>query len=71
MTPDATEQHRHRCEVRWCIRQGPEWCRRYLAGVAERRGRDAARRLLRDIQEQARAGNDGTGEAWIDVSTEP
>lgn len=48
-TPEAVEQHRHECEVRWVVAL-PTNDRRaaYLAGVRERRGDVAGERLRRD-----------------------
>lgn len=65
----ASEEHRHRCEVRWCIRQGREWFDGYITEVAKERGKEAAQRLLRDVKAQARAGNTGTDGAWVEAAT--
>jgi hypothetical protein len=59
-----TEQHRHRCEVRWCISRGAEWAKTYAASVAKRRGRLAAVALWRDVLAQAKAGNVGEWGDW-------
>lgn len=59
-----TEQHRHRCEVRYCLSQGPEWFRQYAAGVRAQRGRDAAQRLWDDVKAQAKLGNRGDKDDW-------
>ncbi len=69
--PDNTEQHRHRTEVRWCLRQGRAWLDGYVKGVADKRGREAAQRLWTDVREQARAGNTGEPGMWIESPMEP
>jgi hypothetical protein len=58
------EQHRHRCEVRWCIKNGRQWFDAYLPKVAKERGKDAAQRLLRDVKDQAVLGNTGKPGDW-------
>ena len=64
--PDTnSEEFRHQCEVRWCIRQGAEWFKGYVRGVSTARGREAARRLTVDVKAQAAAGNDGEINRWI------
>ena len=62
---DASEQHRHRCEVRSLIRAarecGREWVRDYLDSkpVAGRR-----ERLRADLNTQIKAGNQGNEGEW-------
>lgn len=62
---DASEQHRHRCEVRSLIRaareRGREWVRQYLDSkpVAGRR-----ERLRADLNTQIKAGNQGNEGEW-------
>ena len=62
---DASEQHRHRCEVRFLIRaareRGREWVRQYLDSkpVAGRR-----ERLRADLNTQIKAGNQGNEGEW-------
>ena len=63
----STEEHRHRCEVRWLIRaaqeKGRAWVRAYLdhKAVAERR-----ERLRADLNEQIKRGNSGEHGEWHD-----
>ena len=65
MTIDThSEQHRHRCEVRWCLLNGRAWFDNYIKGVAEKRGRVAAKRLYDDVRVQAAMGNTGRGNEW-------
>lgn len=65
MTIDTySEEHRHHCEVRWCLANGREWFDNYIKGVAEKRGREAAKRLYDDVKAQAAAGNTGSDGAW-------
>ena len=62
---DASEQHRHRCEVRSLIRaareRGREWVRQYLDSkpVAGR-----SERLRADLNTQIKAGNQGNEGEW-------
>ena len=62
---DASDQHRHRCEVRSLIRaareRGREWVRQYLDSkpVAGRR-----ERLRQDLNQQIKAGNSGQDGEW-------
>lgn len=62
---DASEQHRHRCEVRFLIRaareRGREWVRQYLDSkpVAGRR-----ERLRANLNTQIKAGNRGQEGEW-------
>lgn len=62
---DASEQHRHRCEVRFLIRaareRGREWVRQYIDSkpVAGRR-----ERLRADLNTQIKAGNRGQEGEW-------
>lgn len=67
--PTDSEEFRHQCEVRWCIRQGPEWFKTYVRGVTTARGREAARRLTADMEAQIAAGNLGTHGEWLSVTT--
>lgn len=60
-----SEEFRHQCEVRWCIRQGAEWFKTYVRGVTTARGREAARRLAADVKAQAIAGNTGEQKQWM------
>lgn len=63
--PDTnSEEFRHQCEVRWCIRQGAEWFKDYVRGVASARGKEAASRLRIDVKRQAAAGNSGEQGEW-------
>lgn len=59
-----SEQHRHRCEVRYCISKGAVWFGEYIKGVAKERGKEAAKQLLRDVKEQAQRGNTGKAGEW-------
>ena len=64
---DASEQHRHRCEVRTLLRaiaepgRGRAWVRDYLDSkpVAGRR-----ERLRADLNTQIKAGNQGNEGEW-------
>lgn len=72
MTLDTnSDEHRHREEVRWCIRQGAAWFKAWAAGdpprvksLSQARGALAAKRLVRDVIEQARRGNTGQAGEW-------
>ncbi len=73
----SSEQHRHRCEVRWCLRQGREWFERYIKGdantkslAAARKSREAAQRLWDDVRTQAAAGNTGKPGQWFEQQRE-
>lgn len=59
------EVHRHRCEVRWCLREGLAWFEVYVKGVKKERGAVAARALWRDVKAQAAQGNDGGAARWV------
>jgi len=48
-----SEQHRHACEVRYCVARGCEWTVEFCRGVADKRGRDAAKQLWRDAKREA------------------
>lgn len=61
----SSEEYRHQCEVRWCLRQGFEWCLRYIRGVKQERGADAARRLWQDVRMQHALGNRGEPGCWL------
>jgi len=60
------EEHKHRCEVRWCIKtrmeRGVNWLRQYLANdsLAPRR-----RELEQDILDQWNKGNRGDKGVWL------
>lgn len=62
---DASEQHRHRCEVRFLIRaareRGREWVRQCLDDKRVA-GRQAS--LRADLNEQIKAGNRGQEGEW-------
>ncbi|HWH83229.1 MAG TPA: hypothetical protein VNU71_13440 [Burkholderiaceae bacterium] len=47
---DATERHRHECEVRFCIAQGFAWFAEFIKGVSKHRGKEAAQRLWDDVR---------------------
>ena len=47
----ATEQERHRCEVAYVAKQGVDWIKTHLAGVQEKRGFLAYKRLRDDVAE--------------------
>lgn len=66
---DATEQHRHQCEVRWCLRQGADWFRSYIQAVKQERGVEAARRLWEDVKQQHALGNRGEPGCWMEQQT--
>lgn len=63
----STEEHRHRCEVRWLIRQtrerGRAWVRAYLG---DKRVEGRRERLRADLNEQIRRGNEGGDGEWMD-----
>ena len=62
----STEEWRHQCEVRWCLKErtlrGVEWLRQYLVkgAVQERR-----QKLEADIYEQWKKGNRGEHGMWF------
>lgn len=71
MTDTSIAEERHRCEVRWCIRQGAAWFKAWAAGdpprvksLSQARGEPAARRLVQAVIEQARLGNTGQPGEW-------
>lgn len=72
MTPSETERHRHRCEVRWCIRMGFPAFKAWFDGadgkasLAKARSKEAAAQLWRDVKAQAGLGNAGRLGEWID-----
>jgi hypothetical protein len=66
MIDTSSEEHRHRCEVRWCIKQGPRWFAGYLKEVEKARGHAAAMSLQHDVRKQAAAGNAGASGDWRD-----
>jgi len=63
----STEEHRHRCEVRWLIRaaqeKGRAWVRAYLG---DKRVEGRRERLRADLNEQIRRGNEGGDGEWMD-----
>lgn len=61
---NASETHRHRCEVRWCLRQGLGWFEGYARKVKDARGEEAAKRLWQDVKKQASLGNVGAPGDW-------
>lgn len=50
MTDTYAEAYRHACEVRWVLEHDAAWFRAYIKGVAEKRGKDAAKRLWDDVR---------------------
>ena len=44
-----TDKHRHECEVRYSLSKGADWIKTHLAGVHEKRGFDAYKKLLDDV----------------------
>jgi hypothetical protein len=70
MQHDATEERRHRCEVRQLLRwrqdRGLAWVCEWLAGVALKRGSDAAQRLRSDANQQWGRGSRGERGAWAE-----
>jgi hypothetical protein len=66
---NTPEEHRHQCEVRWCIRHGAPWFQEYIKGVKKERGEQAAQRLWSDVKEQAQLGNTGQAHEWIEKET--
>jgi hypothetical protein len=64
------EVHRHRCEVRECLRKGQSWTLDKIKGsddrpgVLKRRGRAAAEKLWADYRAQAALGNTGEPGDW-------
>lgn len=63
---DASEQHRHRCEVRFLIvaarERGREWVRQYLG---DKRVAGRQDQLRTDLNAQMKAGNDGKEGVWL------
>jgi hypothetical protein len=59
------EQHRHRCEVRYCINKGSTWFKQYIAGMDKNRGKERTATLYRDVVEQAKLGNTGGHGEWV------
>jgi len=45
----ATEADRHRCEVEFVSSHDGDWIKEHLAGVKEKRGFDAYKRLRDDV----------------------
>lgn len=45
----STEQERHQKEVEFVAKQGVNWIKLHLAGVQEKRGFDAYKRLRDDV----------------------
>jgi hypothetical protein len=66
MTPEETEFHRHRCEVRMCLEQGWRWFVVFVKDVKAKRGEEAAQRLWTDVKRQAALGNTGKPGVWIE-----
>lgn len=60
----ATEEHRHRCEVRYVLAMPEDAAKVYMREVGKRRGRAAFANLLRDVKRQHAAGNTGTWGDW-------
>ena len=62
---DTREQHRHRCETRYLIRQvserGREWVRQYLD---DKRVAGRQAQLRADLNEQIKRGNRGQKGEW-------
>lgn len=79
---DATEEHRHRCEVRqilrWRLELGRTFVHEFIngqkdnrggivkKGVRQQRGDAAADRLLADCAQQWSLGNDGADGKWLE-----
>lgn len=78
---DASELHRHRCEVRqilrWRQEKGRTWVHAFINGTKDDHGRlikgirqtrsdAAADRILADCAQQWGLGNDGTGGRWLE-----
>lgn len=60
----SLEQHRHRCEVRWCC-ANPSRVAGYVDDVRRKRGDAAADELLADARRQWAAGNRGRPGEWV------
>lgn len=60
----ASEQDRHRCEVRMCLAKGFTWFETFIKDVKRVRGESAARLLWDDVKAQARLGNVGKPGDW-------
>ena len=60
-----SEQHRHQCEVRFCLAKGFDWFQGYIRGVKQERGKEAARRLWDDVKQQHALGNKGEPGCWL------
>lgn len=67
MIDTSSEQHRHRCEVRWCLSRGRDAFDLYKVEVAKKRGDAAAAAMIRAVNIQAAAGNRGEWGDWRDV----
>ena len=78
-SPDCSEEHRHRCEVRqllrWRTERGRAWVHDFINGAKDERGRQvkgirqqrgdaAADRILEDCRRQYERGNRGEAGAW-------
>lgn len=62
-----TEEHRHRCEVRFVLslrNQDKKKCQKFLDGVEERRGIESRDRIEFDAREQWKRGNRGQYGVW-------
>jgi hypothetical protein len=62
---DEAETHRHKCEVRHCIRMGATGFKRYIDGMDKTRGKERTSSLYRDVVDQAKRGNKGDPGAWL------
>jgi hypothetical protein len=62
---DETETHRHRCEVRHCIRMGATAFKRYIDGIEKHRCKERTAALYRDVVDQAKKGNKGETGTWL------
>jgi hypothetical protein len=65
-----TEQHRHRCLVRQCLRwyrqHGRAWLHAWIDGTKDSKGFRGDRDALRDdIRAQIAAGNSGAAGEWV------
>jgi hypothetical protein len=76
MTINATEQFRHKCEVRDLIaktrRNGKAWIQTYCEGdgkTCKPWKRWAGSALEADFWQQLRAGNTGQAGEWIEATT--
>lgn len=69
MSPQETEQHRHRCEVRDLIKKrvvnGKTWLLGIFDQIERARGRKSLEKLKADFLDQWNKGNRGDDGLWL------